>query len=56
MLETTYPTKVKNAQGIVTSSRRHSVIFEIITNFFCSFGEYRHVLYIQLNLEMKQVC
>ena len=56
MLETTYPTKVKNAQGIVTSSRRHSVIFEIITNFFCSFGEHRHVLYIQLNLEMKQVC
>ena len=26
MLETTYPTKVKNAQRIVTSSRRHSVI------------------------------
>ena len=26
MLETTYPTKVKNTQQIVTSSRRHSVI------------------------------
>ena len=26
MLETTYPTKVKNTQRIVTSSRRHSVI------------------------------
>ena len=28
MLETTYPTNVKNAQRIVTSSRRHSVIIQ----------------------------